>query len=329
MNVALFSQGGEEVESRSTDDHGACRIDRLWPGAYFAVTDGQHPEYVDQLFEGVSCPQWPPVGCDPTTGSPLAVGFQTSVRWVDFNLLSTGGISGRVTDRDTGVPLEGVRVRAWDSHGMQREYEYTDVNGEYLIIGLEAGDFFVATEEFGIYDPDHIDLLFDGIPCPGGPPVGCDPTKGTPVPVGHGATTPDIDFALPAGSSGLVGTVTAVGTSAPVEGVQIDVWEAGSGDYEAGSSTSAAGTFVVNLGPGDYVVSTDNPGSWVNQIWDGIVCPEGSAYNGDCDPLAGDVVTVTLGNLTGSVDFALEPTFAVFSDGFESGTTYGWDLTVP
>ena len=76
------------------------------------------------------------------------------------------------------------------------------------------------------------------------------------------------------------------------------------------------------------MVSTDNPGAWVNQIWDGIVCPVGSAFNGDCDPLTGDVITVVDGELVENIDFALAPTFAIFADGFESGGTVRWSVTV-
>ena len=41
------------------------------------------------------------------------------------------------------------------------------------------------------------------------------------------------------------------------------------------------------------------------------------------------IVVVDYDQVTGNVDFALDIDPAVFSDGFETGTTFGWDLTVP
>jgi hypothetical protein len=330
MSVTIFDGDGEPVNGGWTDHLGTYRANRLWPGTYFAATDTRAINFVDQLFEGLDCPWGPPDGCDATTGTPLAVGFNTSTRWVDFNLESTGRISGRVIDGDTGIPLEGVRVVVWDSAGLDRWSEYTDVNGEYLLIGLEEGSFFVATEGFGGTSPPYIDLLFDDIPCPGGPPGGCDPTKGTPVPVSSGSATESIDFALPPRPTGISGTVTDASTGLPIEGVKIDIFWASTGEYELGVATSHAGTYLAGgLYPTDYVVATDNPGAWINQIWDGIECPGGSAYNGDCDPTTGDIVTVTEDELTANINFVVAPTFAVFADGFDSGSTVRWSATVP
>ena len=330
IDVTIFDDAGVAIGGDWTDELGNYREDRLWPGTYFAATTAVATGFVDQLFEGLDCPGAPLDGCDPTTGAPLAVSFNSSNRWVDFNLNSTGRISGRVVDDDTGIPLEGARVVVWDSAGNDRWSEYTDANGEYLLLGLEEGSFYVATEGFGGASPAYIDLLYDEIPCPGGPPGGCDPTKGTPVPVSSGSTTESINFALSPRPTGISGTVTDGTTGLPIEGAKIDIFWASSGEFELGVTTSLAGTFIAGgLYPTDYVVATDNPGAWINQIWDGIECPAGSAYSGDCDPATGDVITVVEGELTGSIDIALTPTHAVFTDGFESGTTVRWSATAP
>jgi len=327
--VMIFDDQGQYLVDVSADPRGDYRYDRLWPGTYFAATNDHNQGFVDQLYQGIECPQGPFDGCDPATGAPLAVGFNTSTRWVDFDLAVTGAINGRVTDEETSLPLVGVRVRAWDDSGNERSYDSTDIEGAYSLVGLESGTFFVATEEFGTHDPDYIDQLYEGIPCPSGPPWGCDPTKGTPVVVVGGTTTENVDLALARRLGGIAGMVSGLPGGDPLEGVQIDVWSATWGDYEGGALTSPAGTYLIDLDPGDYLVATDNPGAWTNQIWDGIVCPDGSAYNGDCDAMTGDVITVIHGELTEGIDFVLAPTFAVFADGFESGTTILWSATTP
>ncbi len=329
MYVSVYDDYGEPVESERTDQLGSYRLDRLWPGTYFAATERQNIDFVDQLFDGFDC-VWQnlPNECDPTTGTPLVVRLNTSTRWIDFNLNPTGSIGGRVTDSATGLPIEDVRVAAWDSAGFERSSQTTDFNGNYLLQGLEEGSFFVATAEFGAGNPSYIDLLFDGIPCPGGPPNGCDPTKGTLVAVSNGGTTTSIDFALPSSRvSGISGTVTDATTGLALEGVQIDIWHSW-GEYELGVMTSETGSYAAGLYPDTYVVSTDNPGAWINQIWDGFVCPEGSAYNRDCDPMVGDLITVVQQEMAENINFALTPTFAIFADDFESGDTIRWNTTV-
>jgi protocatechuate 3,4-dioxygenase beta subunit len=324
--VSVFEGLGEEVGRVTTDSSGSYQFDRLWPGAYTVATSSAGIEFVDQLFSAIECPQGPFIGCDPRAGHLLPAAFGTSSRWVDFNLASTGNITGRVTDADTGFPLEGVRVRVWDEEGVERWTDSTDASGHYALFGLEAGSFFVATQEFGSTSPPYIDLLFDGIPCPGGPPAGCNPTIGSPVTVASGGTTAGIDFALPPRTTGISGTVTDASTGMPVEGVQIDIWGTW-GDYELGVRTDQDGTFTASLYPSTYVVATDNSGYWTNQVFDGIPCPGGSAYSGACDPFSGAVVTVASGEVTENVDFVLEVAPEIFADGFESGTTAGWGMS--
>jgi len=312
-----------------TDTYGNYSVDGLWPGDRFAVTNEGYGYWVDQLFDGIPCPGGPLVGCVPNLGTPLAVGADTQFRWVDFSLDVTGTISGHVIDNATGLPLEGVRVEAWSADGVLRDDRDTGLDGSYRLYYLETGTFFVVTDEYSNYQPDYIDTLYDGIPCPSGPPGGCDPTKGTPVPVVGGFDTDGIDLALPRRSGGITGMVSALDGGAPIAEAQIDVWASPQGSYVSGIRTSAAGTFVLDLHPGTYVVATDNSGAWVNEIYDGIDCPVGSAYHGDCDPMTGDVVTVTDDELTTGIDFALDASPAIFIDGFESGSTVRWSATVP
>jgi len=222
-----------------------------------------------------------------------------------------------------------IRVEIWDEDHGYRKIDQTDSQGFFEVLGLEAGTFFVATNQFNPSDT-HLDMLFEGIPCPAGPPNGCDPTKGTPVSIYSGATTRFVDLALPSSSEGIVGMVTDFETGVPLSGIFIDLWNADSGTYERGFLTSPAGTFLADVDPGSYVAATDNSGDWVNQIFDGIECVGGSPYNGDCDPMTGTVIIVEEDELTPGIDFQLRANIqAFFADGFETGDTRGWDSTFP
>jgi hypothetical protein len=219
----------------------------------------------------------------------------------------------------------------WDTDGELVRTSSTDGFGLYSIPGLEPGTYFVATDEFGSYYTNYLDELWDDIPCYSGPPVGCDPTKGTPVTVTAGQTLRFVDFQLTPQSTGLTGTVINASDGEPVAGARIDLWDTSyGGSFEGSTTSSAAGTFTISLDPGTYVAATDNIGTFVNQIWDGIECPpNGSAYNGDCDPMLGDAILVVSGIATNGIDFALRPDDVVFRDDFETGDLGAWSATLP
>jgi len=325
--VRLYDDSGAQLAYDSSDYYsGEYSFFGIWPGTVFIATDENNLGFVDQLHDGISCPGGPPTGCDPTTGTPVVVAVGTAAE-IDFDLEPTSTITGRVTDAQTGLPLFGINVEAWDSNGTYRRTGGSDVSGYYEIRGLEPGTFFVATDEYSTYSLTYIDTLYDGIPCPTGPPEGCDPTKGTPVTVAPGIGTRFIDLALERRTSGVTGMVTDEQSGGPGSGVQIDLWDSDTGSYVIGTITNAAGTYVANVDEGSYVVATDNRDGWINQIWDGLQCVGGSAYNGDCDPMTGDVVVVAADRLTENIDFTLEGASTVFADGFESGDTTQWSAT--
>jgi hypothetical protein len=184
--VDAFAADGSWVSRGFTDPSGSYTIESLTAGPHFVVTDADL--HADVLFDGIACP----FGCDPTTGTPVAVQLAATTAGVDFALEPTGGISGMVFDLAAGVPLVGVRVELWHPDvGNVRSF-YTDASGAFEFDDVPPGIYFVATDR-GL---PFLDELYDGIPCWGGPPAGCDPTKGTPITVTAGGVTPGIDIGL-------------------------------------------------------------------------------------------------------------------------------------
>ncbi len=327
--VRLFDGGGNDLDYDYTTSDGSFEFSGLWPGTYFVATDENVYTYTDQLFQGLPCPGGPFSGCDPTTGTPLALEVGSIANSVNFALERAASISGVVTDESTGVALPYCRVQVWNDQGVLVRSDDTDSYGVYLLQGLSSGTYFVGTAEFGTSSPDYIDELYDDIPCIGGPPYGCDATKGLPVVVAASQTLRFVDFALTPRTSRIIGLVSSATTGAPVGGIRIDLWNTANGQFEASTITNAAGTYLVALDAGTYVAATDNAGDWINQIFDGRECPVGSAYNGDCDPMAGDPIVVAYGHMTDPVDFDLQPNRGLFEDGFESGDTDAWSGSFP
>lgn len=104
---------------------------------------------------------------------PVAEG--QAVTGIDFALVPLAGgsgvISGTVTDKTTGQPIEGVKVTAGCCNG---RYAYTGADGSYAITGLADGSYTIKAMKDGYY---------------------CA-TYPSPVVIANGGAVGGIDFAL-------------------------------------------------------------------------------------------------------------------------------------
>lgn len=73
--------------------------------------------------------------------------------WVDECTLGKGGISGQITDAESGNSLNNARVRVYsqsiNSNRKLLDTTYTDSNGLYGIDGLNAGDYVLSISATG------------------------------------------------------------------------------------------------------------------------------------------------------------------------------------
>jgi hypothetical protein len=115
-------------------------------------------------------------------------------------------------------------------------------------------------------------------------------------------------------ASGLSGTVTETGTSSPLAGVTIDVYDE-TGSWRGLEFTASDGTYTVNgLPPGTYFVHARTP-DFVDELWDDIVCV------GFCDPTSGNPVAVAAGTVVSGIDFALDPGGSISGTVTEAGSS--------
>lgn len=76
VEVQIYNANGDQVSSAATDGDGNYDAALFATGTYYAVTNNSaHPQYADQLYNGLACN-----GCDPTTGTAISatVGGVTS-----------------------------------------------------------------------------------------------------------------------------------------------------------------------------------------------------------------------------------------------------------
>jgi hypothetical protein len=137
------------------------------------------------------------------------------------------------------------------------------------------------------------------------------------VSVTPSVTTANVNFSLAPGR-GILGCVRNEAAQ-PLGGVAIDLWTA-AGVRIATAVTGANGCYrLLPSSGGTYFVSTDSGLEVVEELWNNVLCPLGSAYAGRCDPTTGTPINLpsSSSQVTG-VDFMLD-VGRIFRSGFESG----------
>jgi len=338
LQVTVWSTSGDSVRWATTDSAGHYTVTDLGAATWFVSVDAP-ADRLDELYRDILCPlgiSHYGSGCDPTTGTPVPVSLGAETTGIDFALDRFGTISGTVTDADTGSLLAGVWIDLRNARGQQVAYVKTDAAGRYLAEGLGSGAHYLATAAPG---EDYLDEIYNDLPCLGSVgSAGCLISKGNPVEVVAGSTLRGIDFALRPLTTGIVGQVTAAATGQGIPNVAVDLWDA-SGTRRATGLTDSGGYYVADVPPGIYYLSTHTAGGFVEELYDGIGCPAGSAFDGSCDPTGGTPVVVPVpagvgSSIVGGIDFTLvtrvpgDPS-TLFTDDFESGNLSAWSLVQP
>ncbi len=86
VSVRLYDDMGAEVASRTTSTDGSYAFDGLAAGTYFLLAEGAGI-WVPELYDGMPCLD---LGCDPTEGTSIGLGFATPLREIDFTLAPLG-----------------------------------------------------------------------------------------------------------------------------------------------------------------------------------------------------------------------------------------------
>lgn len=156
---------------------------------------------------------------------------------------STGSVSGTVTDKTSGSPIQYACVTAYGDT-FQSDAVCTDSSGHYSITGLPPGQYWVWVED---HVASHI-------------------STGSTRTVAAGTDTPNVNLALQQGGS-IAGTVTDSHGN-PLSGVCAEI-----NDSSAGGCTNSSGTYqTTGLAPGTYsVYFYDNNGPYVGQSYSGTV----------------------------------------------------------
>jgi hypothetical protein len=308
--VAVWASTGSYLGETESDSSGVYVFAGLDPGSYFATT---RPSYwsndlLDELYDDLPCPGGAPQGCNPTTGTPIAVTAGVIRTDIDFALGPGGQVTGRVRDAVTGAGLVDAAVELFGPSGNFIDDTVTDVAGRYTVSGLGPGTVYALAA--GDYGPEYGRELYRDIPCR---PSSCNVTTGTPISVAVGQTTPGIDFSLEK-LGAIAGTVTRVQDGSPVTYAEVKIWDSQGASWGY-DYTDGVGQYVAGgLDPGTYFVGTDTFGDLLDELYDNLPCEP------SCTPTTGNAVTVTRANTTTGIDFALRRMGSISGTVTDAGT---------
>ena len=339
-NAAGAVAGGSEVRADGTylarralpPGSYSVRTGTMFTGTFFNGIEGMPQNYVMQKYAPGGNIDCPGVTCDLTAGNVNVVAFDpldanpedvATTTGIDFALQGGFTFSGTITELGSANPIPDVHVLVYDDSGEFANWATTDVNGDFSVTGLPAGTYYALTNNgsnlpfMGLRQTEAggwIDILFDGIPCPGS---ACDVTTGTPIVLG-GPVPPggafqggsNFDFGMTAGGT-ITGQVRNFETQLPAGGVMVNVYNS-SGDFYGSYETDTNGNYMtVGFPAGTYYLTTSNNGALIDARYGGEYC-----VNGACDPLTADPIVITGDQSVTGADFNLRSDF-LFKTGFD------------
>jgi hypothetical protein len=150
VSISVYDSNSFYRGEATTDASGVYTTSGLTTGSFrvrFSTQSapGGTEDYIDEYYNDKS--SLATADAVPVTAPNLTNGINA--------VLALGGkISGQVTAGDTGGPLRGIQVSAYDSNGRAVRFGTTDSSGNYTISGLPTGNYRVHFYGVCIYFGD-------------------------------------------------------------------------------------------------------------------------------------------------------------------------------
>jgi hypothetical protein len=269
---------GAWVNYAYTDSSGVYSITGVATGSYkirFTVNG-----YLAQWFGGKG---------DQAAATTVAVTAPNTTAGIDITMIEGAAITGSVTDKLSGVGVEGVTVTAYNAvSGSWVGSGYTNSAGVYTISGLDNGGYKLQAT---IYSSGYQAKWYGNKQ---------QKTTADIVQVTAPNTVAGIDLALEKGGI-ITGTVTDSSTGAVIKGAFVVVKNMATGQTIASNNTDGSGAYsVAGLRTGDYKVAFFATG--YAQRW----------FDGKASVASASTVSVSAPATTAHIDMALTRAGSVF-----------------
>jgi hypothetical protein len=271
--IIVYDPNWDQVGIDITDINGNYSVGELVTGNYYIQAWDLNEVY--KYYDDV------PVRSE---ANPVSVSEGQETPNINFALTTSSSISGTVTNI-AGGPLSNIVIEIYDS-----DWEkviggvFTDTSGNYSIgWWLAPGNYYIEVrDQYKVYATEYYD---DAIVR----------SRATPVNITEGEDINNIDFALVAGGS-ISGTVTTM-SGTPLPYIDIDIYDS-DWDRVGWDNTDTDGNYSIGkLATGSYYV----------KAWDPNGGHIGEYYNDMTEQSEANSVSVTQGEETSNINFALSP----------------------
>jgi hypothetical protein len=282
-----FSElGGEFGEHCAiTGSTGGYILSGLTAAEYTVEFYSLSGSYVTQYYDGKS---------SFLEASRVPVAEGTMVSGIDAALQVAGEITGKVTAAVGGMPIEDIKVCAYEIGGeFVAQCTSTGANGEYAITRMPEAEYNV---DFYSVSGSYVTQYYNNK---------SSLASATKVPVSEGIVTEGIDAALVAAGQ-ISGKVTDAGSAAPLEDIKVCAYESGGEAVVECTSTGSGGEYAISrLADAEYTVEFYAvSGEYVTQYYnDKALFTEANkvAVTGGHDVSGIDAAMTTSGQITGTV----------------------------
>jgi len=224
----------------------------------------------------------------PAPLDPVAVSAPTVTTGIDFAVDPMGGISGTVSDRVSGDPIQSVQVSAYpDGSDSASGSAFTDSAGRYSLVRIPTGSYRIGFRSGNPAGGGYLAGWYQGAASSG---------TASRVAVQAPATAAGSDVQLERGA-GISGTVSAPVCPGPAL-VRIAVYDAATGTAVGSTTTmpDLGDSFTVgSLAPGSYKLAIIPIGTGFIRQW----------YPNKSDAASAEPVALTAGSVTGGINVAL------------------------
>jgi len=205
--VRVYDSDWNYLSYDYTDSNGEYILDGLYPGSYYVEANG----YVSGVGY-VYYAEYYQESQDQSGATLLSVDGLMS--GIDFTLEEGSVISGTVTRQDNGTVIASTRVEIYDTDWDYIRSDYTDSNGEYSVLGLYPGSYYVEANGYVsgvgyVYCPEYYQESQD--------------QSGATLVAVDGQIT-GIDFTLEEGSV-ISGTVTRQDNGTVIANTRVEIYD--------------------------------------------------------------------------------------------------------
>lgn len=293
MRISVYDSEGVYVASTTTNRDGAYSVVVPETGQYFLKAN-KSTEYFGKVYGGDDCL----AGCELNKGALVETEYRKSVYGVDFSLQKGASISGVLKDAiNDSVLTESFfwsryTIEVYSDSGRRLGVRHSDSDGHYRYGPLLEGKYFVK-----VIPDTSTGYLVQTYGCEDE----CALTEDIAISLGDKASLDGIDFSLRKGGS-ISGIVRLAGGEEVAQYSRVSLYS-DSFKYPRSVSASSTGSYSFKALPvGDYYLKADSYQDYIGVSYGNTPC-----VGFECDPTQGEAVSVSLGELTDSIDFSLPP----------------------